>query len=264
MRRSGPALTLTFTLALLLFVTSNRTARAAAPLETETARFPMRGVFEAEGSLEVQRSKDGRESALPLAFEYALANRLTLMAEPVPFTRIRPTDAAGARGPGDLEVTLSGLLLPETLHRPALAIAGEVKIPTAESPLIGSDQLDYSGYAIASKRFGRFDTHANLGFTIVGHPAGVPVSNTLNYALAGEYSINAAWTIVGEVLGNTAALAEGSSSNESTVAPEIWGGETIAMLGTRWTCTPRLTASFGLTVDNAGAVLLRPGLSTRF
>ena len=39
--------------------------------------------------------------------------------------------------------------------QPALALAGELKVPTGESPLIGSDQFDYSAYAIASKRFGR-------------------------------------------------------------------------------------------------------------
>ena len=54
-------------------------SRAAAPLETETARFAARGTLEAEGSFEAQRSKDGQESALPLAFEFALTRRLELM-----------------------------------------------------------------------------------------------------------------------------------------------------------------------------------------
>src|SRR5439155_868189 len=140
--------------------------RAAAPLETETARFPARGVFEADVVLEVQQSGDGRESALPLAFEYGVTDRLTLMAEPVPFTRIHPKSAPGATGIGDLEVTLSGLLLPETHGRPAFALAGEVKVPTAESMLIGSDQYDYAGYLIASKRFSKLDAHVNFGYTI--------------------------------------------------------------------------------------------------
>jgi Putative MetA-pathway of phenol degradation len=253
-----------FGLSLILGSVSTSPARAAAPLETETARFFRRGMFEAEGSLELQRSKDGRESAVPLAFEYGLADRLALMVEPVPFTRITPKNGGGTRGTGDVEVTLSGLLLSESGRRPAFALAGEIKLPTAESRLIGSDRADYSAYAIASKQFGKLDAHANLGFTVVGHPAGVPVNNTINYAVAGEYEIRPTWTLVGEVLGNTAALSEGKSSGESAVAPEISGGETIAMVGARWIVMPRLTASFGVTVDNTGAVLIRPGLATRF
>jgi|SRR6266850_385236 len=239
-------------------------ARAGAPLETETARFPSRGVLEAEAALEVQQSGDGRESALPLAFEYGLTDRLTLMAEPVPFTRIHPKSAPGATGVGDLEVTLSGLLLAETPGRPAFAVAGEVKVPTAESMLIGSDRYDYAGYFIASKRFGRLDAHANVGYTIVGHPAGVAVDNTFNYAIAGEYSLAPRWTLVGEFLGNTAALPGVGGSSEASATPEISGGEQIGMIGARYWLARRFVASFGVTVDNAGAVLVRPGIGARF
>ena len=111
--RNAPVLTV-----LLALAAPAASTRAGVPLETETARFAPRGTFEAEGSFEVQRSKDGNESALPLAFEYALMNRLELMAEPVPFTRIRPKTTAGASGAGDLEVTLSGLVLTESPNRP--------------------------------------------------------------------------------------------------------------------------------------------------
>ena len=250
--------------AILIFTSRVGPARAAAPLETETARFAPRGTFDAEGSLELQKSKDGHETALPLAFEYSLTHRLTLMAEPVPYTRIHPSATAGARGAGDIEVTLSGLLFAEAGNRPALALAGEIKIPTAEAPLIGSDEYDYAGYLVASKEFGRLDTHANFGYTIVGHPAGVAVNNTLNYALAGECSLSDRWAVVGEVLGNTSSLPENSGGSESVVTPELSGGETIGMLGARWRWTPIVTASFGVTLDNTGAVLLRPGLSARF
>ena len=239
-------------------------ARAGAPLETETARFPRRGAFEVEAALEVQRSGDGRESALPLAFEYGLSDRLTLMAEPVPFTRIHPQSAPGATGIGDLEVTLSGLLFQETHSHPAFALAGEVKVPTAESMLIGSDQYDYAGYLIASRRFGRLDAHANLGYTIVGHPAGVAVENTFNYAIAGEYALGPRWTLVGEFLGNTAAVSGEGPSNEATATPEISGGEQIGMIGARYRLARRFVASLGVTVDSAGAVLLRPGIGAKF
>src|SRR5689334_1512882 len=101
-------------------------ARAGAPLETESARFAARGTLEAEAVFEFQTSKEGRETAVPLAFEYALTDRLALMAEPVPYTRIRPNLGRGASGAGDLEVTCAGLLRAESARGPALALAAEV------------------------------------------------------------------------------------------------------------------------------------------
>ncbi len=239
-------------------------AGASVPLETETARFAPRGAFDVEGSYEFQTSRDGTESAFPLAFEYALSNRLALLAEPVPYTRISPSAARGANGIGDVEVTLSGLVRSETRHAPAIALAGEIKIPTAEAPLIGSDYYDGTGYLIASKRFSGLDLHANLGYTVVGHPAGLAVHNTFDYAVAGEYVLAARWSVVAEVVGNTAALPESAPASENTVAPEISGGETIGMIGARWKWTPGVAASLGVTIDTNGAVLFRPGVSTHF
>ena len=237
---------------------------AAQALETETARFAPSGAFEVDASYEFQTSREGTESAIPLAFEYALTDRLALLAEPVPYARIRPSGALGASGAGDIEVTLSGLILVETRAVPALAVAGEVKIPTAEAPLIGSDHYDGTAYVIASKRFGPVDVHANLGYTVVGHPRGLDVHDTFDYALAGEYVLDPRWSVLAEVVGNTAALPEAASATESTVAPEISGGETVGMLGIRWKWTPSVAASLGVTVDNNSAVLLRPGLTVRF
>ena len=236
----------------------------AQALETETARFAPRGAFEVDASYEFQTSREGTESAIPLAFEYALTDRLALLTEPVPYTRIRPSVAPGASGVGDIEVTLSGLVRVETRTVPALAVAGEVKVPTAEAPLIGSDHYDGTAYLIASKRLGPVDIHANLGYTVVGHPRGLAVHNTFDYALAGEYVLDPRCSLLAEVVGNTAALPEAALATESTVAPEISGGETVGMLGLRWKWTPSLAASLGVTVDNNSAVLLRPGLTVRF
>ena len=246
-----------------LWLLSPLVARAIAPLETETARFDPRGTFQAEAVFEHQTSQDGRESALPLAFEYAFTGRLSLIAEPVPYTRISPSQGPGAKGPGDIEVTLEGLMLAESGARPALALAGEVKIPTAEAPLVGSDEFDYTVYAIASKRFGALDTHLNAGYTFVGKPPGVTVNNTFDYALAGEYTLAMRWQAVAEVVGNTSALAEASNA-ESATTPEITNAEVTGMLGARYVIAHGVFASMGVTVDNNGAVLVRPGFTMKF
>ncbi len=236
-------------------------AWAASPLETETARFHRRGTVEAEVVVEHQHSADGRETAVPLAFEVALADRVALLVEPVPYTKIEPGSGGSAHGLGDVEVTLNALVHPET-RWPALALAGEVKVPTAEGSLIGTDHYDWTGYAVASRKFGRIDAHANLGYTVIGHSAGVDVNNTLDFAVAGEFPVSNRWSAVAEVVGNTSALPE--NGGESATTPEISTGEVTGMLGTRFAITPGVTASFGLTLDNNGAVLYRPGLTARF
>ena len=248
--------------ALIAALTLASPARGAATLETETARFHPRGAMEAELVFEHQRAADGRETAVPFAFEVALTDRIALLVEPVPYTKIQPSAGSSAHGPGDIEVTLNALVHPET-RWPAFALAGEVKVPTAEAPLIGSDQYDYTAYLIASRWFGRrLDTHANVGYAIIGHPAGVSVNNTFNVAHAGEYRWSARWDAVGEFLASTSALPE--NAGESTTTPEISAGEVTGMLGARYAITPGVTASFGVTLDNNGAVLYRPGLTARF
>ena len=247
----------------VLFLGQSGMARAGAPLETETARIPPQGTLTMEGAFEYQHSGDGSESALPFAFEYAATPRLLLLFEPVPFTRISPRIGDAARGVGDFEATAIGLIAPEAGHRPALALAGEAKIPTAKDRLIGSGKYDYTAYLIASKRAGPFDLHANLGYTFVGHASSLAVGNTVNYALAAEYSLRQKVVLAGEIVGNTAAISERGSATENAVAPEISGGETVGTLGFRWSALPWLSPSLGVAVDNNGAVLLRTGLAFR-
>jgi hypothetical protein len=239
-------------------------ARAGGPLETETARLAPKGTFETDVAVELQTSSDGREFASPIAIAYSLSNRLEVLAEPVPITTIRPSSGVGASGVGDFELTLTGLVFTESRSRPAMALAGEVKFPTGESPTIGSGETDYTAYGVASKAFGRWDTHANLGYTVVGHPPGTSVSNTVNYAAALEWTTSPRWTLLAEIVGNTSALAEASPSSESSVTPEISGGETIGMVGARYQVAQGLKGYLGIAVDNNGAVLFRPGFSARF
>lgn len=75
--------------------------------------------------------------------------------EPAFYTAIRPKVGPHATGAGDTEVTLTHLFFNERATLPALAIAGEVKFPTAKDKLIGTGKTDYTGYLIASKRVGK-------------------------------------------------------------------------------------------------------------
>jgi len=239
-------------------------ALAGQPLETETARLLKPGTFELEAGLEHQRSGDGTETALPLAIEYGVSGRLELLVEPVLYDAVHDRGARAQTGIGDIEVTATTLLLHERTL-PALALAGEVKIPTAENIRIGSGKTDISFYLIAGKRLGRWDTHVNAGYTFVGAPSGTRVNNTESFALAEEFHWKPRLELVAEVFGNTAALPEGGEQGtgfaESSITPEIGAAETVGTLGARYQDGGGLIYTLGLSYDNNAAVLVHPGIT---
>ena len=203
--------------------------RAQQPLETETARPIAAGSIEIQNTFEYQSSDQGTELAVPFGFEYGITDRLSLLAEPVFYTSIRPELGPRATGVGDLEITLSYLMAHERRRLPALAIAGEVKAPTARNILIGTRKADYAAYLIASKRVGKFDTHFNIAYTFVGKPSGASIDNIFNFAVAGEYFASQKWVLLGEVLANTASTAGGGEiitpGNPGGISPEAPAGE---------------------------------------
>jgi hypothetical protein len=252
------------TASFLLFVAG--TIYASQPLETETARLLPAGVFKVELTGEYQTSGDGTERAVPLVFEYGLTPRTEIAVEPVFATSIHPKRGPSVSGAGDIEITITHLLLPEAGSAPAFAIAGEVKLPTAKNRQIGTGKTDLTAWAIASKRFGRLDVHGNLGYTIVGRPAGTRLKNVVSYAVAEELHVSPRFDFVGELIGNTSSTgdkAEGASG-VPVISSEAPSGETSVMAGVRWHISPVVFVSMGLSYDNNHALLFRPGVTWRF
>ena len=246
-------------LALLAFAAGGA---AAQTLETETARLLPARWWKLGSAFEFQTSAEGTEAAMPLAVEYGLTDNLELLVEPVPYTAIRPKVGRRAIGRGDIEATLTLRFRQESPAGPALAVAGEVKFPTARDSLIGSGEPDYSGYLIASKRLGRLDTHLNVAYTIVGRQDAVRLNNIASFAVAGVYRPNGRLQLFGEVLGNTAALPGAESAGSG--APEVAGGELVGTLGAGREIGSGLLLYVAVSYDNNSAVLLRPGVTWRF
>lgn len=147
----------------------------------------------------------------------------------------------------------------ESAGRPAIAVAGEVKLATAESRLIGTDKTDFTGYLIASRRFGALDLHANLGYAVLGKPAGISVSNLVDFALGGTVPVGTRAIVFAEILGNTAT----AGGPENSAAPEIAGGELSGTIGFGREVSRNLFLSLAATYDNTHAVMLRPGFTLR-
>jgi hypothetical protein len=235
-------------------------------LETETARPLRAGELEVGAGYEFQHSSEGNETAIPFAFELGLTNRLSLLVEPVAYTAIRPKVGSSATGVGDLEITASYLLRGESGRMPAFALALEEKLPTAKNNLIGTGKADHAAYLIASKRFGQFDTHANVGYAIVGSPKGLSLSNRIMGALASELTLTPSTLLYGEVLASTSAGGgEGViAAPGAPVVPEASGDQIFGTLGIAHAFFPGSRFSLGLTRDNVGAMQIRPGITIWF
>ena len=233
-------------------------------LETETARPLGNGGLELHSNLEYQFSSEGHELAVPLAFEYGLSDRLELLVEPVAYTAVRPHTGPQATGGGDVEATVTYLIHRETEGAPAFALAAEVKFPTTKDTLIGTGKTDYTGYLIASRRFGSLDVHGNLAYTVVGKPSGAALKNIFSAAFALERQLGASTELFGEVVGNTAAAASSETSGgpgSEASTPEAPSGEVVASVGLAQFVSHACRLALGFSVDNSGAVLVRPTVS---
>ena len=232
-------------------------------LETETARLLPAGRWEIGNAFEFQTSAEGTETAVPFAIEYGLTDNLELLLEPVPYTAIRPRLGRHATGLGDVEGTLTFRFLQETRARPALALAAEIKIPTAEDSLIGTDLTDYTAYFIGSKRVGQVDLHVNLAYTIVGTHATMHLNNIVSFAAAAVFRPTLRLEVFGEVLGNTSATAGTESTTPNNGAPEAAAGELVGTIGLGREVGRAVLLYFSVSYDNNNAVLLRPGVTLR-
>ena len=248
-------------------------AQADLSLETETARLLEPGHFGVSMAYEYQFARAGHESAVPLALEVGLLPRLELLLEPTTYVGIFPRGGKSAQGLGDMEATLTFLAFREQTNFPAIALAGEVKFPTARNLSIGTRAYDYTPYLIMSKRFGDLDLHANVSYTFLGQPPGANVKDTWTFSFAGEYTLHRKWDVFVEIMYTTSARgssskgggAEGGAGGEGGGArAEIAGVELIGTVGLRHHFNSHLDLFGSASFDNAHATLLRTGLTFKF
>jgi hypothetical protein len=265
--------------AVLVLTSLGGHARADLAMETETARILEPGHFEISTAFEFQTAPDGREYALPMAVEVGVYRHLELLIEPVAVTSIQPKNGGTATGVGDLETTLTYLIIEEKKYVPALALAGEVKFPTAGNTQIGSGEFDYRFYAVASKRLGDFDVHLNLGYNVIGSPPGVDTKNPLDVEAGVEwfahpkFNIFAEINYIGSSIGSNAAaeggaaaprLAPADASDGAAGTPEIAAEEIIGTIGVRVHAARYMDVFGSFSYDNNNAKLFRTGLSIKY
>ncbi|HTF55938.1 MAG TPA: hypothetical protein VK661_01605, partial [Planctomycetota bacterium] len=143
------------------------------------------------------------------------------------------------------------------------AVAGEVKIPTAKDPLVGTMEPDYALILVASKKIGEFDFHANLGYSFLGQPPGGDLKDSFNFAVAAVWKVSDIFDLVAEVVGSVSSAGEGNAT--TPIVPESAGQEgTVGLIGARYYFRPNVVLSLGVGYDDNNATLTRFGLTLKY
>ncbi len=116
-----------------------------------------------------------------------------------------------------------------------LSLRVGIKLANADaSSGLGTGHADYSVLAIYSREMSDFRTHYNIGYTLVGVPAGAAEANVISYSAAVEREVYPGADIVLECFGRS------SSSTRSNVSAQIGG---------RWQVTRDYRVDTGYSVD---------------
>ena len=123
-------------------------------------------------------------------------------------------------GIGDLEVTLSYMVLTETANRPAVLLAQKVKIPTATNRVIGTGKPDFQSYVIVGKTIGGVELNLNLGYEFIGKTDTADLKNQVIYDISADFPVGERTTFYVEAFGNTSPEYGVSSTNAISVGAE--------------------------------------------
>ena len=173
---------------------------AARPLTTDDAWTVEKGQFQIEAGFETARQDNrDREVSPSVTLTYGLFDQLDLGVGGG-YLFFYPKEGQREDGLADTEVKLKYRPLDEKDWRPAIAITGTLKIPTAsKSKGLGSNQTDFGINAIITKNLGkRLVLHLNVGYTFIGEDR---VENEFNYSMAAQFFITDQWAFVGEIIG---------------------------------------------------------------
>lgn len=173
---------------------------AARPLSTDDAWTVEKGKFQLETGFDFTRQDNhDKEFSPSITLSYGLLEQMDLgMGSGYLF--VHPKEGKKENGLADTELKLKYRLIDEKGCRPAFAITGKLKIPTASEPKeLGSGKTDFGINAIFTKNLSkRLVFHINAGYTFIGEHG---VNGEFNYSAAGQFIISDKWALVGEVVG---------------------------------------------------------------
>lgn len=111
----------------------------------------------------------------------------------------RASGGGDATGIGDVLLRTKYNFLSNQPGWPDLAVLGQVKLPTGnEDDLLGTGETNFLGMLVASRSFGRWTPHVNLGYEVT---TGGSDEHNLRYIVGLDARVHPRLTLAAEVLG---------------------------------------------------------------
>ena len=230
---------------LILLIAAASPALAARPLVTDDLGTVDKGKFELEIGYNSTTPKTGgvTSNGLTGQIKYGIMPNFDIGIE-------GPHSITEPAGVGDMILHFKVKLF-EAGDNDGITGRIDIKTCTGDSSCgLGSGYTDYVAMIIASKAFGDIRTHYNLGYTLVGLPAGEPEANTFNYSAATEKELVPGIDLVGEYY--AVSSAAGTSSN--------------LQAGGRWQCLDafRIDIGYSLALNDSSDNVISAGFTAEF
>ena len=211
---------------------------AARPLTVDDVVPVDTGRFQLEVGSIYEKDSNAHHFDFPMVLSYGLVKDLQVGVGNGGQFDLRENAVGGREAAcsfDDVVLTSKWNPVPQERFGVALALAGSVKIPTADCDHgFGSNGVDTDLTLIATRRWGeRLGTHLNVGYTWNGAEV-----DLVHYGVAADYAVTSKLSLVAEVFADT-PVDDGSGTRV------MFNG------GVRFACTPDFT------LDAAAGVSLR-------
>jgi len=114
---------------------------------------------------------------------------------------------ASVSGFGDIVGSAGYRLVDNLLTGMQLVVAARIKFPTASAPRgLGTGRTDVGAAATVRKRFGSGWLYGEVGYLVLGEPAGTDLRNALTWAAGGGRRLASRVFLLASAFGNTAVL----------------------------------------------------------
>lgn len=177
-------------------------ARADLVLETETAQIGKKGEGNLSNALQIERDSGGKTYLTETQLEYGINDKTEILIEPFFYEKQFPKGGPSVQGMGDVEVTLSYMVITENGMRPAFLIAQKIKFPTATHD-IGTGKADYTSYVIIGKTWGEVQLNINLGYQFTGKIASADLKNQFIWDASLDFPVAPKTRLYAEAFGNS-------------------------------------------------------------
>ncbi len=194
-------------------------ARADLVLETETAQIGKTGEGNFSNAIQVESNSDGKVYLTETQWEYGINDKTEILIEPFFYERQVPKSGPTVSGRGDVEITLSYMIVTESPTRPTILLAQKVKLPTATND-IGTGKADYTSYVIVGKTFGRVHVNLNFGYEFVGKVSTADLKDQVIYDASVDVPVGPRTTLFVEGYGNTSPETGTRSTNALSAGVE--------------------------------------------